>query len=278
MKKNDIEKEKIPQQYKEVLKTTFNAAEGYDGYALRFFKESAKFFVSCLTLNGNEQVLDIATGTGHLALALAGRLPRGHVTAVDFSKGMLDLAGKKSLSMNLQNITFLEMDMQVLDFGNTKFDAAICAFGIFFVDDMDAQLKRILNVVRPGGQIAICSFQENYFQPLRDRAVNRLIGYGVQPPPPLWKYIAAEEQCKEFFAKAGIKNVRVEKANMGYFLKSENEWWEIIWNTGMRRMLAQLNPKNLEKFRQEHLREIADLAIKDGIWLNTEVLYTIGIK
>jgi ubiquinone/menaquinone biosynthesis C-methylase UbiE len=266
------------QQYKEGLKATFNSAEGYDAHALRFFKNSADFFASCLDLSGDEQVIDIATGTGNAALALSGRLPRGHITAVDFSRGMLDIARKKASSMDIRNITFREMDMQELDFGTGQFDAALSAFGIFFAPDMDAQLARMASIVKPGGQIAICSFRENYFEPLRGMTGKRLEQYGCPLPPPLWKKVASEDHCTEFFASAGIKNIRVEKANHGYFLTSENQWWDIIRNTGMRGTIDRLTPENRQKFKEELMREIAGLAQKEGIWLDVEVLYTLGIK
>ena len=266
------------QKHKEIIKATFDTVGGYDAHPLRFFKNSAEYFVSLLRLRGNERVIDVATGTGHAALALGSRLPDGHVTAVDFSKGMLDIAREKAASMSAHNVEFVEMDMQAMKFGKNQFDAATCAFGIFFVPDMDAQLAHITSLVKPGGQAAICSFQENYFHPLRDMAAKRIMNYGGQPPAPLWKRVATEEGCKDLFKNAGIGNVRVECANMGYFLKDEQEWWYILCNTAMRRMFDQLKPQDQIRCRDEHLREIAGLATKEGIWLDIPVLYTIGIK
>lgn len=52
----------------------------------------------------------------------------------------------------------------------------------------------------------------------------------------------------------------------------------MIWNAGFRGMLKQLEPDVLERFRQEHLQEVADLGTRDGIWLDIGVLYTIGTK
>jgi ubiquinone/menaquinone biosynthesis C-methylase UbiE len=265
-------------EYKANLKATFDITSGYDGNPLRFFKNSAEFFASLLSLQGNEHVIDVATGTGHAALALSSRLPHGRITAVDFSASMLDIARKKTAARNIKNIEFLEMDMQDLNFKEASFDAAVCAFGIFFAPDMDAQLAHIASRVKPGCQVAMCSFQENYFYPLRDWAGKRMVEYGAAAPPPLWKRTATEEGCRDLFNHAGIKNVRVEKANMGYFLRNEFEWWHIISNTGMRRMIDQLMPENRIKFREEHMQEIAGLSTKDGIWLDVGVLYTIGIK
>jgi ubiquinone/menaquinone biosynthesis C-methylase UbiE len=229
-------------------------------------------------LRGNERVIDVATGTGNAALAITACLPKGHVTGVDFSSGMLEQARRKAALQNVQNVKFIEMNMQAMDFAAAQFDVAICAFGIFFVDDMDALLSHIAEIVKPGGTIAICNFQENYFSPLRDLMIKRLSHYNVQQPPQTWKRIATEAACKELFERAGIRDIRVEQKNMGYFLSSEREWWDVIWNAGFRMMMSQLQPSDLERFRQEHMQEVAALTTKDGIWLDIGVLYTTGTK
>src|SRR3990172_8359947 len=166
---------KQQQKMKAMLKETFDAVSGgYDGKALRFFPESAKNMATLLDLRGDEQVLDVACGTGHASLAIAQMLPKGRITAVDFSAGMLDQARKKAASMKIGNIDFEARDMQDLGFAESRFDVDICAFGIFFVDDMNAQLSHIVSTVKPGGRIMISNFLENYFHPLKDLMAKRL--------------------------------------------------------------------------------------------------------
>jgi ubiquinone/menaquinone biosynthesis C-methylase UbiE len=267
------------QQRKIMLKETFNTvSNGYDNKALRFFPESARQLAASLVLKGNELVLDVATGTGHAAMALAARVPEGRVTGVDFSAGMLEQARNKAAAMNIPNIEFLERDMQSLGFPANRFDAAVCAFGIFFVDTMEATLMHIAETVRPGGQVAISGFQEDYFHPLKDLMINRLASFGVKQPPQIWKRISTEAGCRGLFERAGFRDVRVERGNVGYFLDSAEEWWDVIWNAGFRRMVDQLTPLDQELFRRKHLQEVAVLATKDGIWLDVGVQIAIGMK
>jgi ubiquinone/menaquinone biosynthesis C-methylase UbiE len=267
------------QQHKTILKQTFDAvADGYDNEALRFFPASAEHMAAIFGLRGDEHVLDVACGTGHASLAVARRLPKGRVTAVDFSPAMLEEARRKAASLKADNVTFLEGDMQDLGFPHDHFDAAVCAFGIFFALDMDAQLARIVSAIRPGGRIMITNFQENYFHPLKELMGKRLASYGVQPPPQTWKRIATEAGCRELFEKAGLADIRVEKKNVGYYLNGVEQWWDIIWNAGFRRMVSQLNPEKQEEFKREHLQEVEELKTKDGIWLDVGVLYTSGRK
>ena len=267
------------EQAKAILKDTFNTVSGaYDDSVLRFFPASARHLANLLRLRGDERVLDVATGTGHVALELAGHLPRGHVTGVDFSAGMLEQARNKAAARGIHNVAFAEMDMQALRFDAASFDAAVCAFGIFFVEDMESALAHIAAKVKPGGTVAICNFQKDYFFPLRDLLIRRLAAYHIPLPTQAWERIATEAGCRELFAKAGLRNIRVEPKNMGYALADEKEWWNVVWNAGFRRMVSQLAPADLERFRQEHLQEVAALKIKDGLWLDVGVLFTTGVK
>jgi ubiquinone/menaquinone biosynthesis C-methylase UbiE len=233
---------------------------------------------AALGLRGDEHVLDVACGTGHASLAIAKKMKTGRITAVDFSPGMLVQARKKAAALNVNNIDFLERDMQNLDFPAGFFDVAVCAFGIFFVEDMDTQLSHIASAVKPGGRVLISNFLENYFHPLKDLMAKRLEAYGVKMPPQTWKRIANESGCRQLFEKAGLTDIRVEQKNVGYYLDDADQWWDIVWNAGYRRMVSQLSSNDQARFKQEHLAEIAARGTEKGIWLDVGVLYTIGTK
>ena len=264
---------------KAIVKETFDTVSGgYDNSSLRFFPRSAENMAVLLDLKGDEQVLDVACGTGHASLAVARKLPNGQVTAVDFSTGMLNRARSKAEGQGITNIRFAEGDMQELPFPAGSFDAAVCAFGIFFVPDMETQLAHIASRVRPGGRVMISNFVENYFHSLKDLFMKRVSAYGIQEPPQVWKRIAHAEGCRRLFAAAGLTGVRVEQRNVGYHLENAGEWWDIVWNAGFRRLVAQLPADQQKQFRREHLEEVGALKGRDGIWLDVGVLYTVGAR
>jgi ubiquinone/menaquinone biosynthesis C-methylase UbiE len=266
------------QNMKAQLIETFNTvADGYDDHALRFFPASANNLASILALRGDEQVLDVACGTGHASLAIARMLPGGRVTAVDFSSGMLAQARRKAEALKITNIDLIERDMQELEFED-RFDVAVCAFGIFFVPDMERQLAHIASTVKPGGRIAITNFVENYFSPCKELFFDRMAGYGVPNPPMGWKRIATEAGCSALFGSARLADVRVETRNVGYYLDNAEAWWSIVWNAGLRRFVTQLPDKDRQQFKREHLREIDALRTREGIRLDIGVLYTMGTR
>ena len=77
-----------PAQLKKLFRATFDAiAEGYGHSAMRVFYESAGELFSRMGLKEDAHVLDVATGTGHAARAIAKALPGGRVTGIDFFSG-----------------------------------------------------------------------------------------------------------------------------------------------------------------------------------------------
>ncbi|MGE5300360.1 MAG: class I SAM-dependent methyltransferase [Acidobacteriota bacterium] len=258
---------------------TFNAVSaGYDNRALRFFSESAKCMARYLDTPDIRRVLDVATGTGNLALEIARTFPGMRVTGVDFSPGMLAQAREKAKAEDIGNAEFLEMDMHEITLPDGFFDAAVCAFGIFFAEDMTKQLRHIADKIRPGGKVVISCFYQDSFRPLVEMLSERLERYGVERPPLRWELIATEPKCQALFRDAGLEEIRVERKDLGYYLKGPAEWWDIIWNAGFRNQVSQLSPEDLERFRAKHMEEVETLRMQDGIWLNVKVLYTTGIR
>ena len=99
------------------------------------------------------RALDVATGTGDLAIALAGRLGgHGEVVAVDFSERMLELARPKAAGMPIR---FELANALALPFGDDEFDAATVGFGARNFSDLQRGLAEMVRVVRPGGRVVV---------------------------------------------------------------------------------------------------------------------------
>jgi demethylmenaquinone methyltransferase / 2-methoxy-6-polyprenyl-1,4-benzoquinol methylase len=113
--------------------------------------------VRALALGGSERVLDVCTGTGDLAMALARRARQ--VLGVDFSGEMLRLGLDKVRAASVSGrIALARGDAMRLPCANESFDAATIAFGIRNVLDPEAVVAEIRRVLRPGGRLAILEF------------------------------------------------------------------------------------------------------------------------
>jgi demethylmenaquinone methyltransferase/2-methoxy-6-polyprenyl-1,4-benzoquinol methylase len=101
--------------------------------------------------------LDVATGTGDLALELAGRVaPGGHVVGVDFAEAMLDRARQKAVTPTLgATLDFEWGNALSLAYEDGRFDAATVGFGARNFSDLERGIAEMARVVRPGGRVVI---------------------------------------------------------------------------------------------------------------------------
>jgi demethylmenaquinone methyltransferase/2-methoxy-6-polyprenyl-1,4-benzoquinol methylase len=97
-------------------------------------------------------VLDLATGSGDLALAIKRRLPKAHVTAADFSPEMLEVARGKGVSKTVW------ADALDLRFENESFDVVTVAFGLRNMADWDCALREMSRVLRGSGHLLVLDF------------------------------------------------------------------------------------------------------------------------
>lgn len=105
---------------------------------------------------GARQVIDIATGTGDLALDTVQRRPEIHVTGLDFVPAMLELARAKCRDKDLTDkIDFVEGDAVHLQYEDDSFDCSTIAFGMRNIPDRLGAIREMRRVVRPGGKVIV---------------------------------------------------------------------------------------------------------------------------
>ena len=107
-----------------------------------------------------ERVLDLAAGTGSSALPFAAA--GAHVVACDFSLGMLRVGKRAHPELDL-----LAGDALRLPFADGVFDAVTISVGLRNVHDMDAALREMARVTRPGGRLLVCEFSHPTWRPFR---------------------------------------------------------------------------------------------------------------
>jgi demethylmenaquinone methyltransferase/2-methoxy-6-polyprenyl-1,4-benzoquinol methylase len=97
-------------------------------------------------------VLDLATGSGDLALAIQRRLPAAQITAADFSPEMLEVAREKGVTKTIL------ADALALPFGDDSFDVVTVAFGLRNMADWDRALQEMSRVLRAEGHLLVLDF------------------------------------------------------------------------------------------------------------------------
>ncbi len=104
-------------------------------------------------------ILDVATGTGDVAILAEKMLHPVKITGIDISEGMLDIGRKKLEKLGLQNkVELLAGDSEIINFADNSFDAITVAFGVRNFQNLEKGLTEMLRVLRPGGKLVVLEF------------------------------------------------------------------------------------------------------------------------
>jgi demethylmenaquinone methyltransferase / 2-methoxy-6-polyprenyl-1,4-benzoquinol methylase len=163
-------------------------------------------------VGSGSRALDVATGTGDLAIELAGR--GASVTGIDFAPAMLRVARGKA-----PHIAFERGDALALPFGDAEFDAVTVGFGARNFADLDRGLREMARVTRPGGRVVVLEITSPHKPPLSwffkawfDRAVPALGRLAAEPeaytylPSSVRRFPGPEELAERMHA-VGLEDI-----------------------------------------------------------------------
>ncbi|MFI5185705.1 MAG: bifunctional demethylmenaquinone methyltransferase/2-methoxy-6-polyprenyl-1,4-benzoquinol methylase UbiE [Chitinophagales bacterium] len=105
------------------------------------------------------RILDVATGTGDMAIIACGLLRPEKIIGIDISEQMLELGRKKVEKEGLTSIIELQTgDSETIKFADNSFDAVMVAFGVRNFERLENGLKEMLRVLKPGGKLVVLEF------------------------------------------------------------------------------------------------------------------------
>lgn len=177
----------------------------------------------------HDDILDIATGTGDLAIKLARELDPIAVTGVDLSEGMIEIGRAKVAKEGLQEVVTLGIgDCLLLPFTDASFDVVTCAYGVRNFADLQAGYREMHRVLRPGGRAVILELSTptspmvrplyNFYTRHVIPTVGRMVSKDVRAYSYLPESIAAVPQGDAMTAimlEAGFSQARAIPLTMG---------------------------------------------------------------
>jgi ubiquinone/menaquinone biosynthesis C-methylase UbiE len=183
----------------------------------------AESLAEALDLVPGERVLDVASGSGNLALA-AARRTWGNVVSSDYVPSLLERGRERAAAERLE-IEFVEADAQALPFADASFDVATSIYGAMFAPDQQQTADELLRVVKPGGRIGMGNW-------CPDGAVGTMFQTIAKhaPPPPgvpsplLW---GTEEHLSQLFGD-GVSELRVERRTSRQPFRSADHYIEFF--------------------------------------------------
>lgn len=163
-----------PGSKKEQVTAMFNRISGRYDFLNRFLslgidRNWRKLLVKKLNSNQPALVLDVATGTADLAIAIAQANPKAKVHGLDIAREMLEIGKRKTEKAGIDNRIVLETgDAEALPYPDSTFDAATVAFGARNFEDLAKGIREMCRVLKPGGHIWVLEFSQpkGWFRPL----------------------------------------------------------------------------------------------------------------
>lgn len=152
------------QTKKQQVKTMFNDIAGKYDFMNHFLSIGIdvtwrKNAIKLLQPLHPQNILDVATGTGDVAILTEKMLHPKSITGYDLSAGMLEVGRQKIQKLGLTDkIQMIEGDSEKMPFEDNSFDAITVAFGVRNFQNLEAGLKEMLRVLKPGGRAAIIEF------------------------------------------------------------------------------------------------------------------------
>ena len=175
-----------------------------------------------------KKILDIATGTGDLAIEAFRLLKPEKIQGIDLSEKMMSVGREKVARAGLADIiSFDKQDCAGLPFENDSFDAAMVAFGIRNFEKLDQSIQEIFRVLRPGGRLMILELTSPKFFPMKQAyqlysKLIPLIGNRISRNNAAYRYLPESieafpqgEAMKTILEKNGFKNVSHRKFTFG---------------------------------------------------------------
>ena len=177
-----------------------------------------------------QQILDVACGTGDSTIAIAKAMaPGGRVTGMDISAGMMEPLMRKAAREGVHDrIKLFQADALQMPFGPNSFHRVTCAFGVRNFEDKDKGLAEFLRVLKPGGRAVILELglpDNRFVKTLYDiyfRHILPLIGGLISGNRTAYRYLpesvyafpSPETFCVKM-KRAGFQNVRHRSLTFG---------------------------------------------------------------
>ena len=211
---NDIERGQL----------NLSAAEVYDEFYLpALFNAWTGPVVEAALISSGDRVLDVACGTGVLAIAAAEQVgPDGEVVGLDINEGMLAVAGKKS-----DVVEWRHGRAEALPFEEGHFDAVVSQFGLMFFEDKQKAVNEMVRVLKPGGQLAVAvwdSLENTPGYAAVTRLLGRLFGKEVADALRAPYSLGDQERLESLFSVEGLESMRIVTVSGRAVFPSLSSW------------------------------------------------------
>ena len=187
----------------------------------RYIESAAEEVVSEADVKPGQEVLDVATGSGNVALIAAQRGAR--VTGLDLTPELFVAARRRAAEAGVE-VQWVEGDAEELPYEDDSFDRALSTFGTMFAPRHERAAAELVRVTRPGGRVVVAAWTPEG----ANGQMFRTVGSHMPPPPPELKPATMwgdEQYVRGLFEPHGVE-LRFEHRNVSMEADSPEAWLE----------------------------------------------------
>ncbi|MFN6527868.1 class I SAM-dependent methyltransferase [Nostoc sp. ChiSLP03a] len=266
--------------YKQQLKEFYGSRTTYDHEEGTRHPLEAKILLEFVPLHSGQKILDVATGTGLVAIPATQKVgSEGYVIGIDMTPGMLHQARLKIAAAKLQNIELIEADAEYLNFSDRSFDAVFCCEAIVLFPDILTTLQKWYRLLKTGGYVAFtCPPETTYMASLQQRICTKVLGESL---PHILEPLGTPEKCRNLLNQAGFRDIEIKIEPSGRYhpLRDNKLSWTVInINFKGNPLLSKLSQEQLNQLQVEYKAEIEKLATAQGLWIDTTKFFVRARK
>ena len=264
---------------KQMIEQLFDgAAKSYDRIGPSIFTQFGARLVERMPLTHGARVLDVATGTGAALLPAARRVgSEGHVCGIDLAGAILQEAESAVRMAGLTNVELRKMDAEHLEFPDQVFDAVTNAFSIFLFPNIEAALREMYRVCKPGGYVGVSIFDKTPppFNPGLPILFQQIMAYqtGVMMPQPL---TYAPEELEALLSRFDFRSIETHSETNDIIYASIEDWWEFLLTIGPRLTILGMDEETRARFKDEYLLKLRPMLAQDGLHISVSVVYAVA--
>ncbi|WP_051710792.1 class I SAM-dependent methyltransferase [Streptomyces sp. NRRL S-350] len=225
-----------------------------------------------------ERVLDACCGSGASAVPAARAVgPTGRVDAVDMADALLEQGRAEADRQGLAHLRFHRGDATTWH-ADTPYDLVQCCYGVFFFPDMDAGTRHLVDLLRPGGRIAVSTWVGGGMDSMVRRA--REAASAVRPLPPLpatpdpRTRVNSADGLAAWLRSFGLVDVEVHRVDYRVPMLGDDAWMFVL-GAAPRRFVLGMDEQQLGRVRD---RLHADLAAAGHSHLDASSLIAVGVR
>lgn len=249
----------------------------YDDAFSALTSQSAEPLLDVTRVGRDTQVLDVATGPGHVAAAAAARGAR--VIGLDFSPAMVERA-----KLRFPQMEFCEGDAESLPFEAGRFDAVTMNFGLLHLTRPELALSEAHRVLRSGGHFGFTVWATpdqavGFGAVLRAIAAHGTLDVPLPDGPPFFRFSDPQESLGALRA-AGFTDERVETIPQSWRLRSEDDLCHFMLNSTVRTagLLRSQSPEASAQIRAALAEEVRRYPSGDGFVLSMPAILASAVR